>query len=167
MNSDRSAQAFTIPAVAGITITNAGFHDVTYHSGEPMDGTDWTFNRTASAATWTTVPHSVDPDANALRWGTLYNFWFDADAPPSDVDGVITLFKPATVRGASNTADVVMQGPAIACQADLNGSGSVDSSDLAILLAQWGMPGSADFNSSGTVGSDDLAVLLAAWGPCS
>ena len=54
------------------------------------------------------------------------------------------------------------------CPADLNGSGTVDSGDLAILLAAWGPnPGNAaDLNGSGTVDSGDLAILLAAWGPC-
>lgn len=47
---------------------------------------------------------------------------------------------------------------------DLNGSGAVDGSDLSILLAQWGGPGSADFNGDGIVGPGDLLVLLADWG---
>ncbi|MBL9121869.1 MAG: VCBS repeat-containing protein [Phycisphaerae bacterium] len=47
---------------------------------------------------------------------------------------------------------------------DLNGDGLVNAADLAILLGQWGGPGSADLNNSGTVDAADLAQLLGAWG---
>jgi len=50
--------------------------------------------------------------------------------------------------------------------ADLNGDGTVDSRDLAELLAAWGACSGcpADLNGDGSVDSGDLAVLLAAWG---
>lgn len=47
---------------------------------------------------------------------------------------------------------------------DLNGDGTVNAADLAILLGQWGGPGSADLNGDGTVSAADLAILLGAWG---
>ncbi len=53
------------------------------------------------------------------------------------------------------------------CPADLNGSGEVESGDLASLLAMWEFPGGpSDLDDSGTVDSGDLAIVLAAWGPC-
>ena len=52
------------------------------------------------------------------------------------------------------------------CVGDLDGDGQVSGSDLAILLGQWGGPGSADFNGSGTVDGADIGTLLGAWGPC-
>ncbi len=55
---------------------------------------------------------------------------------------------------------------AAACPGDLNGSGSVDAADLAVLLGQWGVSGSADLNGNGVVEGGDLAVLLGAWGSC-
>lgn len=54
----------------------------------------------------------------------------------------------------------------IVCAADLDGSGIVDTTDLLILLAQWGTTGSADFDGDGAVGTSDLLVLLANWGLC-
>jgi len=49
--------------------------------------------------------------------------------------------------------------------ADLDGSGTVGSGDLGILLAAWGSAGgAADLDGSGLVGSGDLGILLAAWG---
>ncbi len=52
------------------------------------------------------------------------------------------------------------------CDQDLDGDGAVGSSDLALLLGTWGLPGPADFDMDGMVGSSDLAVMLGAWGPC-
>jgi hypothetical protein len=48
--------------------------------------------------------------------------------------------------------------------ADLNGDGSVNASDLAILLGNWGGAGAGDINGSGTVDAADLAILLSNWG---
>lgn len=54
------------------------------------------------------------------------------------------------------------------CVADLDGSGSVGASDLAILLGSWGpcegCP--ADFDGDDVVDAADLAQLLGAWGMC-
>ncbi|MHC4427529.1 MAG: hypothetical protein ACYS0D_02880 [Planctomycetota bacterium] len=53
------------------------------------------------------------------------------------------------------------------CPWDLDGSGSVGTSDLLDLLSQWGtFPGGPpDFDGRG-VGTSDLLDLLANWGPC-
>lgn len=49
---------------------------------------------------------------------------------------------------------------------DLDGSGTVDAADLAVLLAAWGACRDcpADLDGDGSVGGGDLAMLLAAWG---
>ena len=52
------------------------------------------------------------------------------------------------------------------CPWDLDGSGSVGTSDLLALFAQWGTAGPADFNSDGVVNTSDLLILFANWGPC-
>ena len=69
MNSDRGAGSFSIPIPAGVTVTNIGFHDVDYHSGEPYSPTDWAATIDGGTLTWATDDHSVNPNANALRWG--------------------------------------------------------------------------------------------------
>ena len=94
LNSDQSGASVSIPASSSVTVSNIGFHDVFYHSGDPYDGTDWPGVRNATEVVWATTPHSTNVNANALRWGTLYNFRFIADAPP--ILGTLTLglFKP-------------------------------------------------------------------------
>ncbi|MCH8252143.1 MAG: hypothetical protein IID36_06800 [Planctomycetes bacterium] len=83
-----------------------GFHDVSYHSGEPFDGSDWPGTAGLGAVSWSTTKFAIDPDANALRWGTLYNFRFDADLPPGNGDVTIGLFKPGTPAAVAVAAIV-------------------------------------------------------------
>ncbi len=52
------------------------------------------------------------------------------------------------------------------CLADLNANGSVDATDLALLLSNWGQSGVGDLDHNGVVSATDLAVFLAAWGAC-
>jgi len=47
--------------------------------------------------------------------------------------------------------------------ADLNGDGVVSAPDIAILLGQWGGPGTADLDGDGHVGPADLAIALGEW----
>jgi hypothetical protein len=80
LNSDRSGGGFAVGFPAGTTISNTGFKDIAYHSGEPYSGLDWAVSVTGSSVEWMTESFASNPNANALRWGTLYNFWFDATA---------------------------------------------------------------------------------------
>ncbi len=97
LNSDRSARGFEIQFPAATTFTNAGFKDIETHSGEPYVGTDWTLATTADKISWTTDTFATDQNANALRFGTMYNFWFDANQSPADeIVHTIDLFRPGT-----------------------------------------------------------------------
>ena len=118
-NSDRSAGSFEIPIPAGVTVSNVGFHDVDYHSGEPYDGTDWAVTVGADAVTWSTDDFGVNPDANALRWGTMYNFRFDADAGPAGATADIGLFRP----GSPDSVQAITLGPSGLVGPNLNLSG--------------------------------------------
>ena len=99
-NSERSARAFTLAFPVATNFSGIGFKDVEHHSGEPYATTDWSVSTTAAELSWFTDTFAVDPNANALRFTTMYNFWFDADQPPYSADGGIThtlgLFKPST-----------------------------------------------------------------------
>jgi hypothetical protein len=56
----------------------------------------------------------------------------------------------------------------VVCDADLDGSNTVDAADLSILLGAWGATaGSAsDLDGNGLVDAADLSILLGAWGQC-
>jgi hypothetical protein len=49
---------------------------------------------------WTCETFAQNPNANAIRFGTLYNFRFDADQPPQSANATVGFFKtgsPTTV----------------------------------------------------------------------
>lgn len=94
LNSDRAAQRVTLPVEPDAAVTQIGFHDVPYHSGEPFDGSDWTGVKAGAEVSWFTETYDQNLLANALRWGTLYNFRFIADRPPVGTKLRIDLFKP-------------------------------------------------------------------------
>ena len=94
LNSHRSAQAFSVPLDGETAVTGPGMHDIDHHSGEPFDTASWDSAVDAASISWATALYANNPNANALRWGTLFNFWFDADAPPGSGTATITLFRP-------------------------------------------------------------------------
>jgi len=100
LNSERGVQKFALP-VGGAMLSNLGFHDVDYHSGDGVanvntDGTDWSVSNTAGTLAWESQTFAVNQNANALRWGTLYNFRFDANVPPTSGSITLTPFKSGT-----------------------------------------------------------------------
>ncbi|MEZ5441983.1 MAG: hypothetical protein R3F15_10895 [Lysobacterales bacterium] len=86
MNSDRAADRMTVTFFGATNFSGIGFSDVDAHSNEPYDTTDWPATTSANSIEWAAPPFPSSPsDANALRWATMYNFWFDADRPPSEI----------------------------------------------------------------------------------
>jgi hypothetical protein len=77
-------------------------------------------------------------------------------------------------HGGEEWYDVLLETdaePVEDCDADLDGDGKVNVSDLLVLLTAWGEcpPDEfchADLDYSGDVGTADLLTLLASWGPC-
>ena len=137
LSSDRSARELAIPVPAGAALTNVGFHDVDYHSGEPFDGTDWATQRVGGTFSWSTRTFAQDRNANALRWGTMYNFRFDCDRAPEPGQATIGLFKPGSapnptvtvlVPGGGAQSDTAAPTFAGATQAIPLGSDAIDVS---------------------------------------
>ena len=94
MNSDRSADRLAIDFLEPTTITDVGFHDVNAHSNEPYDTTDWQIGTTFDGVSWTAPAFVPVENTNALRWATMYNFYFDANKPPSMIElHTLRLFK--------------------------------------------------------------------------
>lgn len=107
IDMNRKARSFTVPIDPSNSITNIGFHAVKSHD-ESFTNDRWS-NAILSdcpvgdrCIKWETVN-------NPLRWGTVYNFRFDASAPPlpgpqGDARGatvVLGLFEPGEVMSVS------------------------------------------------------------------
>jgi hypothetical protein len=108
-NLDRAIQSFSVPLGPGVNISNIGFHAPIQQPGWAHDGTQgdagysstqWNVTQDASSITWSTDTFAQNQNANAIRFGTLYNFRFDADQPPQNADATVGYFKtgsPMTV----------------------------------------------------------------------
>ena len=108
-NLDRAIQSFSVPLNAGVTISNVGFHAPPNAPGFPNDGTQgdqgytntpWVPDQSSGAMKWSSQTMAENPNANVLRWGTLYNFRFDSSSPPTTASATIGFFKtgsPITV----------------------------------------------------------------------
>ncbi len=164
LNSDRAAGSFSVGVPDGTAVSSAGFRDVDYHSGEVYDNGDWLMTSGARNVRWESpATFAQNPNTNALRWGTMYNFWFDADRGPGEGVVRIGLFKP----GAPSVVSAVLPVPVAPCPGNCGilADAIVDVGDLLDLLSQWGGAGACDFDGGG-VGVTDLLIQLAAWGAC-
>ncbi len=188
MNSRLAASSFAIPIGEGVTVTNVGFHDVFYHGGDgypgsgTFDGTDWASADTGAGGSrvlaWSTGTFDDNPNGNALRWGTTYNFRFDANTPPQEVTATIVHYRGSTDGpGLPVSVTGLTQGPSAQtggcfCQYDPDLSGDVGAFDLALLLGCWGpvKEGTCECLQAdpidGVISAWDLANLLSKWGPC-
>jgi hypothetical protein len=109
-NLDRAIQSFSVPIAPGTELANIGFHAPPQHPGFPHDGTQgdagysstpWGVSQDASSITWSTETFAQNPNANAIRFGTMYNFRFEAFQPPHTVNATVGFFKtggPMTVE---------------------------------------------------------------------
>lgn len=127
-NIDRAIQSFGIPVGNGVTISNVGFNAPPQHPGWTFDGTvgntgfsnaPWTQTQGGGAMTWSSETFAQNPNANAIRWGTMYNFRFDSTSPPQTTNATIGFLK----TGAPITVQV--QGPSQAATAFIAISGRV------------------------------------------
>lgn len=110
LNSERAARALTIKTQDGGAVSNLGFHGVKYDD-EMYDSADWKAAGNGSEAKWSTDTFAMNQNANALRWGTLYSFWFNSTT--SAINAVIELFKPGQNSDpAQVTVDLSAKAPA-------------------------------------------------------
>ena len=101
-NLDRAIQSFSVPLGPGVNISNIGFHAPPQEPGWANDGTfnnqgyssaPWTVTQAAGSITWNSETFAQNQNANAIRFGTLYNFRFDADQPPNPTNATVGFFK--------------------------------------------------------------------------
>ncbi len=103
--SHRAGRQLLIPR-NGAAVSAQAFRDVGYHSGDPYDGTDWTGTVGPTQISWSTTDFSSNPNANALRWGTLYNFEFVADRPATAGSADVSLFRPGAPESVAIATSV-------------------------------------------------------------
>lgn len=97
LNASTPPLAVSIPYPPGATVTSTGFHDVDYHSsGTVQSGADWGAILGSDRVIWKAalIGTGEDGPPNTLRWGTLYNFRLEVDAPPG-VHDVLLGFTPS------------------------------------------------------------------------
>jgi hypothetical protein len=176
LNSDRCIQSVTIPTGDAI-LTNVGFKDIDYNSGEIYDNTDWASNANTGSASWFGPTYEEDPNGNALRWGTMYNFSFIASASPEFGDITLGLFKPGATPSLT-VSTLIPAGAAIDpcdlplgnCPEDVDGSGLVAVGDILATVANWGDCGDGTYRPLGDVDGDccvtvaDLLQIISVWG---
>ncbi len=185
LTSQRGLGALKVAVANGATKTNMGFRDIHHHSGEPYSTTDWNMMTDTASVEWAVVSSfGANPNANALRWGTVYNFWFDSAAAPADGDVTFTPFAPGGEERVTITTTVPGDFTP-ECPGDITTTGggapgvpdgTTDLADLLYYVNIWdadlgNSPGSqADLTTTGTSAGDpnfgvpddmvDLADLL-------
>jgi len=110
-NLDRAIQSFSVPLGAGVNVSNIEFHPPPQHPGFAHDGTvgdagysstPWDVDTTdPNFITWSTETFATNQNANAIRFGTLYNFRFDADQAPNPTTATVGFFKTGSPMGVS------------------------------------------------------------------
>ena len=111
IDMDRQVGSFSIPISPDSVVSNVGFHAVEHHgeavnTADPdavaIDNVPWHADVFDDAIVWST-------ETNPLRWGTLYNFRFDANAAPLPTTAILGMFRsgtPGTVTGTTIGPDV-------------------------------------------------------------
>ena len=78
IDNSRGAASFRVPVCSQAAVENIGFRDI-----DDNGLNQWTASQSAGEIVWSA------PLDNALRWNTLFNFWFDSDAAPTAGDATL------------------------------------------------------------------------------
>jgi hypothetical protein len=118
MNVGRACGAFSVPLPASAIVTNIGFHDVTYRNGDGVgnvsqSSVDWPGVVGAGAISWSTEAPAQNANANAIRWGTTYNFRFDANVPPASGSVEVGLWASGAPASVSAAAEIPAGDPSL------------------------------------------------------
>lgn len=114
------------------------------------------------------VVDAVEPNIGAVAGSLVFSFNTNGRAPGTYTQIANIAVSDENLAGATGgtlalTLSVTVGG---GNPADLDGDGSVNGADLALLLNQWGStkPTNADIDGDGVVSGADLAMLLNSWG---
>jgi len=167
VSSDRCAGGLRFALPAGVVPENIGFRGGLYHDGDgiPTDmanpnttarnftNVPWIASVGSTTLRWGTEAWRDNPNANAIRWGTMYNFRFDANAQPAAGTGTIEMFKDADVNSGGSPAEVTFNLPVPGIQIPRNIRVAVETTSIPELIP----PGST-LNVSATITPGDDQV---------
>jgi hypothetical protein len=173
-SSDRSGGGFHVPIPLNASVSNAGFNAPDYHSddGALYSNADWVIATEPYEVRWNS-PQTFDENqnTNALRWGSLYNFWFTTDRAPVEGHVDLDLFKPAA-GCVPTTMRIAASVPAADCVGDIARDGDVNVDDLVAVVVGWG-PCACEYacpadvaGGNNAVDVDDLVAVIKNWGAC-
>jgi hypothetical protein len=122
MNLDRAIQSFTVPLSPEANLTNIEFHAPPQEPGWSNDGTfnnqgysstAWSndYHPGTTSITWNCETFAQNQNANAIRWGTLYNLRFDANVPPQSINATVGFFKTGSAMTVAIQAPFVGETP--------------------------------------------------------
>lgn len=117
---------------------------------------------------WIPIAMNLPPGSGAVGSAHTYD-WVIPDTPSNQVRVRVRMDNSGTDYDdiSNNNLSII---PAVKdCPWDMDGTGSVGTGDLLILLAAWGpvpTPDPPDLDGDAFVNTVDLLILLANWGAC-
>jgi hypothetical protein len=157
-NSDKAIASVSVPK--NTSASGLFFNDVSYHSpvDQNISGADWNAVDGPDSITWSTDKFATNQWGNAIRWGTMYNFCFVTDQPPTQGNVDLGLFK----AGADvSVAAIVPTQAADECPVDLNNDGSLNFGDVTAFLTLYAnQKAAADLNNDDSFNFGDVTAFL-------
>jgi hypothetical protein len=161
-NSARSIGSVAVPTQEGAPIST-GFNGVEYLDAPDsnISSLDWLVSSGSGVTSWQTEDYFANMDANAIRWGTMYNFSLVSDRGPGVGSVELGMFEPGDVESVFGDAVVPNE---VVCAADFTGEGDLNFLDVsAFLSAMASMDPDADIAADGNFNFLDVSAFLQAF----
>ncbi len=159
-NSNLNVGSFSVPNPGDAS--GFYFSDIDYHDGPDalISGADWAPQEGANSITWATDSFISNPNANAIRWGTMYNYSFVSSAAPEMGEVTVGMWVNPNIQ-LTATLQVPSAG---VCEADLTGDGNLDFFDISAFLNGFNTQDPiADFDNNGAWDFFDVSAFLNAF----
>ncbi|MEX2219696.1 MAG: hypothetical protein WD749_13160 [Phycisphaerales bacterium] len=162
LNSHRAGASLAVPLAGGVSVSNLSWRGGGgSHSGEPYSGAPWVMGVGAGRVEFACAEtFAANPNGNAVRWGTMDNFRFDANVGPGVARVQIGLFRPGAA-GEAGFASVELPAPGTGpCYANCDNSTAAPTlnvADFGCFLTRYAA-GDAYANCDGSTAAPALNV---------